>query len=152
MIDQALAGFLEQGLSIHIGTRDEHLRPSGARAAAAVVESGGDHLVVFVPDVAIARLLGDLQANGQLAVGFGRPEDDRACQVKGSIVEIRPADAQERDIVVRQWRGFLSQFEKIGIPGQMARGWSHWPATAVRIKVTAVFEQTPGPQAGTPIA
>ena len=152
MIPPALASFLEQGLSLHIGTRDEHHRPSGARAAAVVVESGGDHMLVFIADVAVARLLDDIRRNGQLAVDFGRPEDDRACQVKGSVVEIRAAHAHERDVVLRQWQGFLDQLEKIGIPRQMAKGWGHWPATVVRIKVTAVFEQTPGPLAGTAIA
>lgn len=151
MIPDALASFLEQGLSIHVGTRNDSLMPSGARAAAAVVEAAGDHLVVFVADVAIARLLEDIRRNGQLAVDFGRPEDDRACQVKGIVVDIRAAEAQERETVLEQWHGFLAQLEKIGIPRQMARGWAHWPATAIRIKVTAVFEQTPGPQAGTPI-
>ena len=152
MIPQALASFLEQGLSLHIGTRDEHHRPSGARAAAVVVESGGNHMLVFVADVAVARLLDDIRKNGQLAVDFGRPEDDRACQVKGSVVEIRTAHPHERDVVLRQWQGFLDQLEKIGIPRQMAKGWAHWPATAIRIKVMAVFEQTPGPLAGTAIA
>ena len=152
MIPQALTSFLEQGLSLHIGTRDEQLRPSGARAAAVVVESGGEHMLVFVADVAVARLLDDIKRNGQLAVDFGRPEDDRACQVKGSVVEVRAARPDERALVLRQWQGFLNQLERIGIPRQMATGWAHWPATVIRIKVTAVFEQTPGPLAGTSIA
>ena len=152
MIPKALTSFLEQGLSLHVGTRDEHLRPSGARAAAVIVEPGGEHMLVFVADVAVARLLDDIQRNGQLAVDFGRPEDDRACQVKGIVVEVRAARPDEHDVVLRQWQGFLVQLEKIGIPRQMATGWAHWPATVIRIKVTAVFEQTPGPQAGMAIA
>ena len=152
MIPPALTGFLEQGLSIHIGTRNETLAPSGARAAAAVVEPDGEHLVVFIADVALARLLDDVRPHGQIAVGFGRPEDDRACQVKGIVVEVRPAAAEEREIVLAQWQGFMAQLEKIGIPRQVARGWAHWPAAAIRLKVTAVFEQTPGPLAGTPLA
>jgi hypothetical protein len=152
MIPQALASFLEQGLSIHVGTRDEQLRPAGARAAAVVVEPGGTHLRVFVADTAVSRLLDDIRANGQLAVDFGRPEDDRACQVKGTVVDIGAARPEEREIVLQQWQGFLEQLEKIGIPRQVAKGWAHWPATVIRIKVTAVFEQTPGPLAGTAIA
>lgn len=152
MVPPALASFLEQGLSIHVGTRNDALMPTGARAAAAVVESGGDHMVVFVADVAAARLLDDIRRNGQLAVNFGRPEDDRACQVKGIVVDVRAAEAQERETILAQWHGFMAQLERIGIPRQMARGWAHWPATAIRIKITAVFEQTPGPLAGTPIA
>lgn len=152
MIDRHLAAFLEQGLSIHIGTRNERLEPAGGRAAAAVVEPDGQHMVVYVAERAIERLRGDLESNGQAAISFGRPEDERACQVKGVVVGIRTAGAEDRPIVVRQWEGFLQQLERIGIPRAVGAGWSTWPAAAVRLRVTAVFEQTPGPQAGTPIS
>jgi hypothetical protein len=39
---------MEEGLGIHIGTRDERLQPAGARAAAVKVDGDGTHLVVYV--------------------------------------------------------------------------------------------------------
>ena len=48
MIDAQLAAFLQEGVGIHIGTRDEARRPNGARAIAVHVEPGGAHLVVYV--------------------------------------------------------------------------------------------------------
>ena len=152
MIDGALAGFLQAGVSIHIGARDSRLRPSGARAAAVIVEADGTHVVVYVPDLGASRVLPDLESNGHAAVSFGRPVDDRACQIKGIVTEIRVAGADERPAIASQWDGFMRQLGLIGIPSDLALGWATWPAIAVRIKVTAVFEQTPGPQAGTPIA
>lgn len=152
MIDRALAGFLEEGLSIHIGARDARLQPSGARAAAVTVEPDGSHLLVYVPDLGASRILPDLESNGQAAVGFGRPTDDRACQVKGMVTAIRKATPDERPIITAQWQGFMRQLELVGIPPDLALGWANWPALVVRLKVTAVFEQTPGPLAGTPIA
>lgn len=152
MIDPVLASFLEQGLSLHVGTRNARLEPDGARGAAVLVEPDGQHLLVFVAEIAASRLMENLRSNGQIAIGFGRPEDDRACQVKGVVVAIRPAERSERAAVERQWQGFMEQFQKIGIPPAVASGWAYWPAVAIRVKVTAVFEQTPGPQAGTPIA
>lgn len=151
MIDPQLASFLEEGLSIHIGTRDASLRPEGARAAAVKVDPDGMHLVTYVPEVAFSRLRPQLESNGYAAVGFGRPVDDRACQVKGSVVGIRPATEDERELVARQWEGFMRQLEMIGIARAVAAGWASWPAVAVTVKVTSVFEQTPGPQAGTAI-
>jgi hypothetical protein len=56
MIGPELAAFLEQGVGIHIGTRDDQLHPNGARAVAAKVDSGGSHLVVYVAEIAAARL------------------------------------------------------------------------------------------------
>ncbi len=38
------------------------------------------------------------------------------------------------------------------MPGESTRVWRVWPAIAVRLRVTAVFDQTPGPQAGAALA
>jgi hypothetical protein len=151
MIAPELAGFLEQGLGIHLGTRDARLQPSGCRALAARVEQDGRRLVVYVPLSAATRVLRDLEDNGQVAVSFGRPEDDRACQVKGSFLESWEATAEEQPFVSAQREGYLRQLERIGIPRAVVAGWEPWPAVAIRLRVTALFEQTPGPQAGTPL-
>jgi hypothetical protein len=152
MIDAQLAAFLQEGLGIHIGTRDEALRPNGARAIAVQVEPGGVHLVVFVSSVAAARLMADLESNRQAAVSFGRPTDDRACQVKGTFIDARPAADEDRPLVAAQWDGFVSSLEQIGIPRAATRAWVTWPAVAIRLRATAVFNQTPGPDAGAPLA
>lgn len=152
MIDPQLARFLEEGLGIYVGTRDDSLRPNGARALAVAVADGGGELTVHLAAVAAERLLPDLRSNGQVAVSFARPVDDRACQIKGVFAEARPTSDGERAAVERQWQGFLAQLEKIGIPEAATESWVRWPATAIRLSVTAVFEQTPGPHAGTPIA
>jgi hypothetical protein len=152
MIEPELAAFLEQGVGIHIGTRNDQLHPNGARAVAAKVEGAGSHLLVYVAEIAAARLRADLESNGQAAVVFGRPEDERSCQVKGVFVDIRSATENERPLMQKQWDGFLGQLELIGIPRVSAANWITWPAVAIRLKVTTIFEQTPGPQAGAQIA
>ena len=152
MIGTELAGFLEEGLSLHIGTRDANLNPEGARVAAVKVGRQGTSLTAYIPEAAFDRHRANLESNGFAAISVGRPVDDRACQVKGNVVEIRPAAEEEHALVAAQWDGFMRQLEMIGIPRAVAAGWSMWPAIAVTLKVTAVFEQTPGPQAGTPLA
>jgi hypothetical protein len=152
MIDPALAAFLEEGLGIHIGTRDAHLQPAGARAIAVRPEPDGLHLVVYVSEVAAARLLDNLRDNLQAAVTFVRPVDDRACQVKGLFHTVRPATEAERAFVAAQWDRFLQQLEHIGIPRGGSAAWVTWPAVAIRIQVNAVFDQTPGPHAGSAIS
>jgi hypothetical protein len=152
MIHSQLAAFLEEGVGIHIGTRNGVLQPNGGRALAVTVEDEGRALVVYVARVAAARLLSDLESNGQVAVSFGRPIDDRACQVKGVVVDVREATDADRAEIARQWNGFLSSLEQIGIPRAVTLGWVTWPALAIRLRANAVFEQTPGPGAGAPIA
>jgi hypothetical protein len=152
MLDPTLAAFLREGLGIHIGTCNHRLEPNGARALAVTVEDDGAHLVVYVAEVAAARLLPDLAANGRAAVSFGRPVDDRACQVKGDFVSARPAAANVREMVRAQFDAFRANLELIGIPRAGSANWVVWPAVAIRLRVTAVFEQTPGPAAGTPLS
>src|SRR5262245_23283991 len=148
MIDAELQAFLEDAVGIHLGTRSRELEPNGVRAVAAAVEPGGQHLVVYLAKVAAEQVLADLESNGQAAVSFGRPVDERACQVKGVFVGARDAREDERDRIRAQWESFLGNLEQIGI-GRLTYGdWVVWPCTAVRLKVEALFNQTPGPGAG----
>ena len=152
MIDRDLAAFLQEGLGVHIGTRNQRLEPNGARALAVKVEEDGAHFVVFLAKVAATRVLPDLKANGFAAVTVGRPVDERACQVKGTFVSARAAKASERQEIVAQFEGFRDQLQAIGVPRDGSRQWLTWPAVAIRLKVTAVFNQTPGADAGKQIA
>jgi hypothetical protein len=54
--------------------------------------------------------------------------------------------------VMAQWRGFLGQLDTIGLAGTASTStWSVWPCVAVTIRVTQIFSQTPGPEAGSVI-
>jgi hypothetical protein len=151
MIDADLAAFVQQRVGIHIGTRNQRFEPNGARALAVRVEDDGAHIVVYLAEVAAKRILPDLEANGQAAVSFGRPIDDKACQIKGTFVSLRAADSEERAAIVAQFESFLTNLEEIGIPRRLAQRWPTWPCMAIRLKATAVFTQTPGPGAGEPV-
>lgn len=151
VIADELAAFLEEGLGIHIATRNGRFEPSGARALALRVHEDREHVTVYLASVAAERLMDDLRANGQAAVGVARPVDERACQLKGFFVESRDARPDERALIDRQFDGFIDNLGQIGIPGAPLSGWARWPATAITLKTTALFEQTPGPNAGVPM-
>ena len=151
MIDPELAAFLEGSVAIHIASCNQRLEPHGARVVAVKVDPDGSHLTAYVPKVAAPSVLADFEANGQAAIGFGRPTDDRACQVKGEFVESRAASARERTTVDAQWGALLDNMEQIGIPRQATEAWRLWPCVAIRMRVTALFSQTPGPGAGAPL-
>jgi len=148
MLDKNLTEFLEQGVAIHIGTRNARLEPNGCRVTAVRVEDEGRCLVAYIPRVATKAVLDDLQSNGQAALSFARPADDRAVQVKGEFLSLKDADAAEEKFAASQWQGFLNQLDMIGLPGAGTATWTMWPCVAVRIRVTALFSQTPGPEAG----
>lgn len=152
MITGELAAFVQSGVAIHVGTRDDALHPEGARAVSARIEEDGRHLVVYVSEVAARRILPNREHNGQAAVAFVRPTDDRACQIKGRFAGVRPAAPEERGALAAQWDAFFRNLAQIGIPAAAAAGWAIWPAVAIRIEAAAVFDQTPGPHAGAPLA
>lgn len=151
MITDELARFLESGISIAIATRDAGLEPSGACVWAVTVDDDRRHVTAYVLEAAAGRILADLRDNGQAALGFGRPCDHRAIQLKGIFVAARPATPADRAIVERQAAGLFDQLEGVGIPRAMLVNWVVWPAVAIRLRVEHVFDQTPGPGAGAPL-
>jgi len=153
MLDRSLTEFLESGLAIHIGTRNQQLEPNGCRVTAVRVEDQGTHLIAYLPKAATPSVLEDLKANGQAAISVARPADDRAVQVKGVFVSMRDADAAEQEFVMAQWQGIVNQLDMIGFNASTTTlSWSMWPCVAVKIRVTNVFSQTPGPDAGAVLA
>jgi len=152
MIEKAVREFIHEGLAAHIGTRNARLEPNGTRLTAVRVEDDGRHVVAYIPTVASGLVLQDLRDNGQAAIAIARPVDDRACQVKGEFVESWDATGDERAFVLQQWQGFLNQLDMVGLPSAASINWAAWPCVAVRIRVTALFDQTPGPKAGAPLS
>jgi hypothetical protein len=153
MLDQPLTEFLERGLAIHMGTRNAALRPNGCRVTAVRVEDQGRNLVAFIPKAVTPAVLEDLHSNGQAAISFARPTDDRAVQVKGEFMSAREADPSEEAFVLGQWQSLLKELDMIGLaPLTSTSTWQMWPCVAVTIRVTAVFSQTPGPEAGAVLA
>ena len=148
MLDRTLTEFLEQGLAIHIGTRDARLRPNGCVVTAVRVEDEGRHLVAFIPNAVNPAVFDDLRTNGRAAISLTRPSDDKAVQVKGEFVAVEDATEADQQFAMSQWEGFLRQLDLIGLPGKATATWTLWPCVAVRIRVTALFSQTPGPEAG----
>jgi pyridoxine/pyridoxamine 5'-phosphate oxidase len=148
VITDELHHFLASGLSILVGTADREGRPFAVRAVAARVEAGGTELVTFLPDALSARVLADLRENPRLAVCFGRPEDHRTVQLKGSVLEVRAAEASDRECVERYRAAFAQTMAFIGMPPDLTMNFVLWPCQALRMRVEQVFSQTPGPNAG----
>ena len=104
--------------------------------------------MAFVPERAIRVVAPDLEANGQAALVFARPPDERSCQVKGVFERMDAAAGADERFVRDQWRRWLERLTTIGLPLSTLERWDVWPCVAVRLRVTALFNQTPGPNAG----
>jgi hypothetical protein len=151
LINEELATFLESGLPTGVATRDAALDPDGAMVWGLRVHPDGIGLTLFMHERAAAAMLRNLEAHPEIAIVTDRPSDHRACQLKGRFESARPARDDEREYVERQIDGVRGALEVIGIPRAMTVGWAWWPCAALEIRVTQLFEQTPGPRAGEPL-
>jgi hypothetical protein len=152
LITEETAAFLESGLAITVATRDGDLQPDGAWAWAVRVHDDGTHLTVFLHEQAAAAMLRNLESHPEIALVLDRPTTHRACQLKGTFVASRKVRAADRAEVERQVVALRSDLESIGIPPAMTAAWKYWPCAALSVRVARLFEQTPGPGAGEPMA
>ncbi len=149
VIGDELATFLQSGLSIAIGTRDADLAPEGACVWAVRVAPDRAHLEAFVYAASAGPTLANLEVSPLMALVFDRPHDHRACQIKGHLVDHRPARDDELALVEGQLAGFCRSLIAIGFPGvEYQKSARIWPAHVLRMRMTDVFCQDPGPGAG----
>jgi Pyridoxamine 5'-phosphate oxidase len=150
-ISRDLAGFLESGLAIVVATRDSDLQPDGTVGWAVRAHEDGEGLTLFMHEQAAAEMLRNLARHPEIAINLDQPSTHRACQVKGVYLSHRKATEADRPTVDGQVEGFARELAAIGIPLMMCEAWQVWPATALELRVTRLFEQTPGPGTGEPL-
>jgi hypothetical protein len=142
---------LEPGLSILVGTVDAKGTPSCCRAIAIASEDGLQSVTVYLPVSTSHETIQNLATTGRLAVAATNPIDHCATQLKGTRMDARLAREDEAPFVRDRLEAFANVLDTIGVPKRLTRSVSHWPAFAVTLRVEQVFEQTPGPNAGSRI-
>lgn len=151
VISKELAIFLESGVSILVGTRDARLLPEAVRAFGARVGAAGEELTVFVPQAVGAVTAANARDNGRIAVLFSRPSDHRSLQVTGRVQSTVPGDDADRAVVDRYRCELAQALAGVGLPPRLTLRAAHWPCHAIRLRVEAIYVQTPGPGAGAPL-
>lgn len=121
--------------------------PSASRGAGAILEDAHT-LRVSLADVWSAPLVVNIEKNRHIAVSFTSIETYQAIQCKGTVLEVVPVEERDRAQAARAFKAMAQSVEK-------------WMPTVVhmvnradlvlRIRVTHLFDQTPGPGAGQPI-
>ncbi len=153
-IDKQLKAFLESGVSVLVGTRDSGLSPEITRAWGPRVSKDGNSVSLCVPLGTSRKTLENLEENGLIAVSFSLPTTYKTIQLKGRCIETGEPSAADLRAVERHREAFSSLNEGIGVPRQLLDSfWSRELETspavvAIRFHPEEVFDQTPGPQAG----
>jgi len=134
-----------------VGTVSPSGVPAGCRAIGAVSGDELATLTVYVPMATSHEVLANIAATRRLAVVATYPPDHSTVQVKGTTTGVRLAADAEEAIVRERLESFADSLDVIGIPRRVTRAINHWPVFAIDLKIEEIFEQTPGPKAGTPI-
>jgi len=94
-------------------------------------------------------VLMNVAATKRLAIVSSYPPDHTTVQLKGTTTAVRLAGDDEAPLVEDRLHRFADVLHAVGIPRRVSHAINHWPAFAIEMTVEQIFEQTPGPNAGT---
>ena len=140
---------LEQNVSLVLGSVDAHGQPCTCRALAL---GSGDELAsvtVYVPVSTSRDTIANVASTGRLTIVATHPIDHYSIQLKGIAGTARLARDDEQEFVGRGFDGFAELLHTIGVPKRITNAVTRWPAFAIDMKVEEIYDQTPGPKAGT---
>lgn len=155
-MDAALKAFIESGVSVVVGTRDEGLVPEIVRAWGPHVNRDRRSIRICVPEATSVRTRTNVVGNGRIAVAFSLPSNYETVQLKGRHLRTTQPTVDDLLRVDRHRESFAGVNESIGVP--RARVEAFWRRelagsplfVTIHFVVHAIFNQTPGPAAGTP--
>ena len=149
--------FLERGASVMVGTRDSELVPELVRAWGPRISRDRRSVSVCVAMAASARTLENLRDNGRLAVTCALPLNSNAIQMWGRCIGTRKAHRQDLSAVEAHRDTFARVNGALGIPRPFIEALCQRELAGSPVMVTIrfvaeqVFNQTPGPDAGSPL-
>jgi predicted RNA-binding Zn ribbon-like protein len=148
MDSKRLRRCLEPGLSILVGTADSAGTPSCCRGIAIQSMDEFETITVFLPVATSHDTIHNVATTKQLAVVATHPRDNFATQFKGTTLDARLAREDESAFVRQRLDALADVLDRIGVPRRLTHRVAHWPAFALTMRVEQVFDQTPGPKAG----
>ncbi|MFT3922069.1 MAG: pyridoxamine 5'-phosphate oxidase family protein [Myxococcales bacterium] len=151
VLPQVLVPFLEGGNSLLVGTCDSNRMPQVARAVGLKVATDRSRFTLFLPERTAARSLAALAQVPLLAVTCSEPPTHRTVQVKGKVVALRAPNAEEQAWVLSYPDRFANVVAYAGLARATVMRLHVWPARAIDVEATDLFDQTPGPKAGAPL-
>lgn len=152
-----LEALIEQGASVMVGTRDSGLVPELVRAWGPRVSRDRTYATVCVARAAGVKTIGNLRDNARVAVTFALPANSRAIQVWGRCIGTGRPQRDDVTAVEEHRATFARVNRDIGVPPPFIEAlWTRELAGSpdmVRIRFVAehIFNQTPGPDAGSPL-
>ena len=150
-ISDDIREFMESGVVTLVGTGDANGRPHAAFGWGPRAGEDGVTVDIFLDTLRSERTLANLRANGHIAMTMTHPVTYRALQLKGTFRESAAPDAEDQAWVRRLREAFVAAASLVGDPPSVLR--NLWLDDVVRVTfaVERAYNQTPGPDAGTPL-
>lgn len=139
------------GTSVLVGSADSGAVPACCRGIAVSTDGTLARATVYVPVATSRDVIANAATTKKLAVMITDVVEHVGIQLKGTVEAIRMAGDDEGPFVRRRLQEFAEVVDEIGLPRRIFLSVNHWPAFAVEIAVEEVFDQTPGPRAGSSI-
>jgi hypothetical protein len=149
VVGSQTTAFLTDRAALIVGVVGATGRPLATRGWGLRAEGDdGDRFRLMV-DAAEADELAHLAGGGAIAVTASDVPTLRSIQVKGQVVGIEPANRTDQVASERYCAGFFSDVESSDhVPRHLLERLRPEDLVALRLTVTEVFDQTPGPGAG----
>lgn len=151
MLNERLQRVAGGGASLLVGTADAELRPTTCRAVAIRGNDDFSQLTVYIPMLTGHQTIANIATTRRLAVSCSDIPTHVTVQFKGSSRAVRVARQDEADTVTAYISQFAEVLELVGVPRHKTRSFTHWPCFAVDVDVQEIYDQTPGPRAGSPL-
>jgi len=142
------------GIAVIVGTCDGNCVPELSRAWGVRVSGSEGALDVCIYARQGRRTLANLAENSQATVTIVSPSTYRSFQIKGHAVRTAAADQEDAKRVDDHKRAFVEEVALVGLSGEKAallyqsEMEDSTDLMTIRIRVDALFDQTPGPGAG----
>jgi hypothetical protein len=149
MTSERILRCLEFGVAVIVGTVDANGNPACCRAVGLRSEDRLATATVFVPMATSQDVIAGVAATNRIAVVATQPIEHCATQLKGIVQKTRSATAEEETFISRHFGAFATVLNSLGYPRRATNAVTRWPAFAIDLRVDEIYEQSPGPKAGT---
>jgi hypothetical protein len=151
LLSEAIAAFIQRGVSMNVASRDAGNMPTVARACGCRVSPDLRQVTVFLSPAQSEAVLKALAETGAIAAVFSRPSTHKTIQLKGSDARVGPIAVGDEAIVAAYRESFVEDLLGIGYTRAFASAvvaGADDRVVAVTFTPTEAFDQTPGRNAG----
>lgn len=145
------AAFIQSSVSIVAATSGAGAVNHLSKVFGCRVGADGRSITIIVSALQAGAVLADLRTNRRLAVAFCRPTTDQTLQIKAFDAEVVALVRDDYCMLAEYTSQLIAELRPIGFPETIIRPLftcSPSDAVAVHFSPSAVFDQTPGPNAG----